>query len=55
MSSGPLHKPKLAGIPGLEKFKGKQFHTSRWDYGITGGDSRGNLSKLKDQRVGIIG
>lgn len=55
MSSGPLNKPKLPGIPGLEKFKGHTFHTSRWDYDYTGGDTTGGLHKLKDKRVGIIG
>jgi cyclohexanone monooxygenase len=55
LASGPLHRPKLPGIPGVESFKGHSFHTSRWDYGYTGGDSNGNLSKLKDKRVGIIG
>jgi cyclohexanone monooxygenase len=37
MSSGPLNRPKLPGIPGIEKFKGHTFHTSRWDYNYTGG------------------
>jgi cyclohexanone monooxygenase len=55
MSSGPLNKPKLPGIPGIEKFKGHTFHTSRWDYNYTGGDTTGGLHKLKDKRVGIIG
>jgi cyclohexanone monooxygenase len=55
MSSGPLNKPKLPGIPGIEKFKGHTFHTSRWDYAYTGGDTTGNLHNLKDKRVGIIG
>src|SRR6516225_5192685 len=55
MSSGPLNKPKLPGIPGIEKFKGHTFHTSRWDYDYTGGDTTGGLHKLKDKRVGIIG
>ena len=55
MSSGPLNKPKLPGIPGIENFKGHTFHTSRWDYEYTGGDTTGNLHKLHDKRVGIIG
>jgi cation diffusion facilitator CzcD-associated flavoprotein CzcO len=55
MSSGPLNKPKLPGIPGIENFKGHTFHTSRWDYNYTGGDTTGDLHKLKDKRVGIIG
>ena len=54
--TGPLHVPKLPGIPGLDSFKGHGFHTSRWDYEYTGGDTNGApLSKLKDKRVAIIG
>ncbi len=55
MSSGPLNKPKLPGIPGVGNFKGHTFHTSRWDYDYTGGDTTGGLHKLHDKRVGIIG
>ncbi len=55
LSSGPLHRPKLPGIPGVESFKGHSFHTSRWDYEYTGGTSGGGLTGLKGKRVGIIG
>ena len=55
MANGPLHRPKLPGIPGIESYKGHSFHTSRWDYGYTGGDSNGGLTKLKDKVVGVIG
>jgi cyclohexanone monooxygenase len=55
MANGPLHRPKLPGIPGVETFKGHSFHTSRWDYGYTGGDSNGGLDGLKGKRVGVIG
>ena len=55
MSSGPLNRPKLPAIPGIETFKGHTFHTSRWDYNYTGGDTTGGLHKLHDKRVGIIG
>jgi cyclohexanone monooxygenase len=55
MANGPLSRPKLPGIPGINDFKGYTFHTSRWDYRYTGGDSSGNLTGLKDKRVGIIG
>ncbi len=55
MANGPLSRPKLPGIPGIDEFKGYTFHTSRWDYGYTGGDSTGGLTKLADKRVGIIG
>ena len=56
IGTGPLHVPKLPGIPGIETFKGHSFHTSRWDYDYTGGDPSGALmEKLADKRVGIIG
>jgi len=55
MGSGPLHRPKLPGIAGIERFGGHAFHTSRWDYDYTGGDAHGDLHRLHDKRVGIIG
>ncbi|MBW2282119.1 MAG: NAD(P)/FAD-dependent oxidoreductase, partial [Deltaproteobacteria bacterium] len=55
MSNGPLNRPKLPGIPGVGSFEGHSFHTSRWDYEYTGGDSDGNLAGLRGKRVGIIG
>ena len=55
MANGPLHRPKLPGIPGVETFKGHSFHTSRWDYAYTGGSSEGGLVGLKGKRIGIIG
>ena len=55
MANGPLSRPKLPGIPGINDYQGHTFHTSRWDYGYTGGNSHGNLSNLQDKRVGIIG
>lgn len=56
MGTGPLHVPKLPGIPGIEDFAGHAFHTSRWDYDYTGGDPGGApLDRLADQRVAIIG
>lgn len=55
VAGGPLNLPKLPGIPGVDSFKGHSFHTSRWDYAYTGGDSNGGLTGLADKRVGIIG
>ncbi len=56
MGTGPLHVPKLPGIPVIESFRGHSFHTSRWDYDYTGGDPTGApLDRLHDQRVAIIG
>ena len=56
MGTGPLHRPKLPGIPGIEEFAGHSFHTSRWDYEYTGGGPDGSpMDRLADKRVGIIG
>ena len=55
MSNGPLNRPKLPAIPGIDGYKGHTFHTSRWDYAYTGGDTTGNLHKLADKRVAVIG
>ncbi|MDP1793142.1 MAG: NAD(P)/FAD-dependent oxidoreductase [Acidimicrobiales bacterium] len=56
MGTGPLHVPKLPGIPGIEDFTGHSFHTSRWDYHYTGGDPFGApMENLADKRVAIIG
>jgi cyclohexanone monooxygenase len=53
---GPMNTVRLPDIPGIKKFKGKSFHTSRWDYDYTGGgpcDSK--LTKLAEKKVGLIG
>ncbi|MFG1921984.1 flavin-containing monooxygenase [Cryptosporangium sp. NPDC048952] len=55
VSPGSLTKPKLPGIPGINEFRGHTFHTSRWDYGYTGGDESGGLTGLRDRTVGIVG
>ncbi len=55
LANGFLQRPKLPGIPGVETFEGRSFHTSRWDYGYTGGDAESDLTHLHDKRVGIIG
>jgi cation diffusion facilitator CzcD-associated flavoprotein CzcO len=56
MGTGPLHRPKLPGTPGIEDFEGECFHTSRWDYALTGGDPSGApMTNLASKRVGIIG
>src|SRR6185436_12554908 len=55
MALGTASRAKLPGIPGIETFKGHSFHTSRWDYGYTGGDTNGGLTGLADKRVALIG
>ena len=55
LTTGPLNRPKLPDIPGIESFKGHSFHTSRWDYAYTGGSATEPMEKLGGKRVGIIG
>jgi cation diffusion facilitator CzcD-associated flavoprotein CzcO len=42
---GPLHRPSIPDLPGLEDFKGRTFHSAEWDhdYDLTG------------KRVAVIG
>jgi cyclohexanone monooxygenase len=54
-ATGPLHRPKLPGVAGIEEFAGHSFHTSRWDYAFTGGGPVGGLDRLSDVRVAVIG
>ncbi|OBX19785.1 monooxygenase [Erythrobacter sp. QSSC1-22B] len=55
LTTGPLNKPKLPAIQGIEDFKGHSFHTSRWDYNYTGGSATEPMTNLSDKRVAIIG
>lgn len=56
MAGGVMNMPKLPGIPGIHDFKGKMFHTSRWEHDFTGGTwDNPDLEKLKDKRVAIVG
>ena len=53
--SGIFSRPQLPGIPGIEDYKGRAFHSARWDYEYTGGNSDGGLCRLFDKKVGVIG
>ncbi|KAI1828433.1 hypothetical protein F4861DRAFT_265 [Xylaria intraflava] len=60
MTAGLLARPQIPKFSGggLEEFKGDLFHTSLWNYDVTGGSSEEvfpELSKLAGKRVGIIG
>jgi len=54
-AGGLMHKAKLPGIEGIDRFAGKAFHTTRWDYEYTGGSPTEPMDRLADKVVGIIG
>ncbi|KIW77302.1 hypothetical protein Z517_09748 [Fonsecaea pedrosoi CBS 271.37] len=55
-ASGLILHPKLPAVSGIENFKGASFHTSRWNYALTGGSQENPvLDRLAGKRVGIIG
>ncbi|KAF2250183.1 FAD/NAD(P)-binding domain-containing protein [Trematosphaeria pertusa] len=54
--NGALNWPKLPGIPGILDYQGDIFHSSRWNYALTGGSPADpSLTKLQGKRVAIIG
>jgi cation diffusion facilitator CzcD-associated flavoprotein CzcO len=55
VAGGVLHKVKVPSIPGIDTFQGHVFHTSRWDYGYTGGGPVLPMDKLHDKNVAIVG
>jgi cation diffusion facilitator CzcD-associated flavoprotein CzcO len=58
LASGVFPYPQVPRVPGLADFEGQMFHTSRWNYEITGGTSDTvfpDMDKIKGARVGIIG
>ena len=54
-ANGFLNRPKLPAMKGINDYQGHTFHTSRWDYAYTRGNSNGNLNNLRDKKVAIIG
>ena len=54
-ANGFLNRPKLPAMKGINDYQGHTFHTSRWDYAYTGGNSNGNLNNLRNKKVAIIG
>ncbi|WP_406436788.1 NAD(P)/FAD-dependent oxidoreductase [Streptomyces sp. NBC_00631] len=44
-ATGPLSDPKIPGIPGLDSFPGKVFHSARWDHDYD----------LRGKRVAMVG
>ncbi|KAL3483403.1 hypothetical protein BJX62DRAFT_231004 [Aspergillus germanicus] len=56
LASGPFSGPSAPEFANLERYQGDIFHTSRWNYDITGGSAENpEMQKLKDKTVGIIG
>ncbi|KAH6644825.1 hypothetical protein C7974DRAFT_460235 [Boeremia exigua] len=56
LAAGVLAKPQVPKIPGLLSYNGDIFHTSRFDYRVTGGSQDDQtLSNLRDKRVAIVG
>jgi len=56
VAPGILNLMKLPVIPGMETFRGRAFHSARWDYAYTGGaPDDPHMTKLADRVVGIIG
>ncbi len=55
LAVGILNRLKIPDLPGLEKFRGRTFHTARWDYGYTGGSPDEPMDQLQDQVVAVVG
>ncbi|RAO65905.1 uncharacterized protein BHQ10_001917 [Talaromyces amestolkiae] len=58
LAGGILAIPKIPNAPGFAEFRTshKVFHTSRWDYAVTGGsEKQPDMVNLRDKRVAIIG
>jgi cyclohexanone monooxygenase len=55
LALGTLNEPRIPAIPGIERFAGPIFHSSRWDYAVTGGAEDGELTGLADQHVVLVG
>lgn len=55
IADGNFSRLKIPSIPGLDDYRGHSFHTSRWDYGYTGGGPGRELTGLAGKRVGVIG
>jgi cation diffusion facilitator CzcD-associated flavoprotein CzcO len=45
MACGPMHKPVLPAIKGMETFSGESFHSARWDHSC----------ELSGKKVAVIG
>jgi cation diffusion facilitator CzcD-associated flavoprotein CzcO len=55
LAVGILNLMKLPSIEGMDDFRGRAFHTARWDYEFTGGGPGEALTDLGDKAVALIG
>ncbi|KAL3434411.1 hypothetical protein BDV09DRAFT_204761 [Aspergillus tetrazonus] len=56
MASGSFASPRVPDYPNIFDYKGKLFHTARWDYNYTGGSVENpKMLGLADKTVAIIG
>lgn len=56
LAAGVLTRPQIPRIPGILSFSGSLFHTSRWNYAISGGSPTDQtLSRLRGKRVAVVG
>ncbi|CAG7980374.1 unnamed protein product [Penicillium nalgiovense] len=56
LATGLLNSPKIPKLDGLDTYKGKVFHTSRWDYEYTGGSPNSPTMRiLQDKTIGFVG
>ncbi|KAK6815806.1 hypothetical protein PG987_016572 [Apiospora arundinis] len=58
LAGGVFAAPKVPNLPGFARFRARHqvFHTSRWDYTITGGSQeQPDMVNLRDKRVAVIG
>lgn len=42
---GLFNKPRLPGLPGMDRFEGAQFHSGRWDHAVD----------LRGKRIAVVG
>lgn len=56
LATGLLYTAKIPDIQGMNPFKGKVVHISRWDYTFTGGcQAQPDMTELRNKRVGVVG
>ncbi|KAJ5139414.1 uncharacterized protein N7515_004262 [Penicillium bovifimosum] len=56
MATGLLDSAKVPKLEGHQTYKGRVFHTSRWDYDYTGGSPTDpTMHKLQDKTIAFVG